>query len=87
MDNRKHPYFRDALKSNDNSRSSLQSIFVEDPPTIRLNKDSGSLFFASNALITEIRMLLVQSLRSLYLFFRPNRGNEGNGVVMSREEQ
>ncbi len=56
---RKHPYFRDALKSNDNSRSSSQSIFVEDPPTRHhpTHKDSDSLFFVSNALITEIRML------------------------------
>jgi len=42
----KHPYFRDALKSNDNSRSSSQSIFVEDLPTRHhpTHKDSNSLF-------------------------------------------
>jgi hypothetical protein len=56
---RKFPYFCDALKSNDNSRSSSQSISVEDLPTHYhpTHKDSDSLFFASNALITEIRML------------------------------
>jgi len=61
----KHPYFRDALKSNDISRSSSQSIFVEDPPTHRhpTHKDSDSLFFMSNALITEIRMLTRSFLR------------------------
>jgi len=55
----KYPYFRDALKSNDNSRSSSQSIFVEDPPTHHhpTHKDSDSLFFPSNALIMETRML------------------------------
>jgi hypothetical protein len=61
---RKHPYFRDVLKSNDNSRSSSQSIFVEDPPTHYhpTHKDSDSLFFASNALLTEIRMLALFSI-------------------------
>ncbi len=56
---RKHPYFCDALKPNDNNRSEAQSIFVEDPPTPLhpTYKDSDSLFFASNALITETRML------------------------------
>ncbi len=55
----KHPYFGDALKSNDNSRRSSQSIFVNDPPTHHhpTHKDSDSLFFTSNALIMEIRML------------------------------
>jgi len=57
----KHSYFRDTLKSNDNSRSSSQSIFVEDPPTRHhsTHKDIDSLFFTSNALITEIRMLIL----------------------------
>jgi hypothetical protein len=54
----KHPYFRDALISNETSRSSSQSIFVEDPPTHHhpTHKDIDSLFFTSNALITEIWM-------------------------------
>jgi hypothetical protein len=58
----KHPYFSDALKLNDNSRSSSQSIFVKDAPTHHhpTHKDSDSLFFASNALIKEIRMLTEQ---------------------------
>jgi hypothetical protein len=45
--------------SNDNSRSSSQSIFVEAPTTHHhpTHKDSDSLLFASNALITEIRVL------------------------------
>jgi hypothetical protein len=53
---RKYPYFRDVPKSNDNSRSSSQSIFVE-PPHHPTPKDSASLFFPSNVLITETRML------------------------------
>jgi hypothetical protein len=54
-----HPYFRDALKSNDNCRSSSQSIFVEEPPPHHhpTHKDSDSLFFPSNVLITQTRML------------------------------
>ncbi len=42
-----HPYFHDALRSNDNGRSSSQSLFVEDPPTLHhpTHKDSDSLFF------------------------------------------
>jgi hypothetical protein len=58
----KHPYFRGALKSNDNSRSSSQSIFVEDHPHHPTHKDSDSLFFASNALITEIRVLAFERM-------------------------
>ena len=41
----KRPYFRDAIKSKANSRSSSQSIFVEDPPTHHhpTHTDSDSL--------------------------------------------
>jgi len=55
----KPPYFRDAIKPNDNNQSSSLSIFVEDPPT-RLHPthmDSASLFFPSHVLITGTWML------------------------------
>ncbi len=65
---RKLPYFRDALKSNDNGRSASQSIFVEAPPTHHhpTHKDSDSHFFSSNALITETRMLTFPKKRLNY---------------------
>jgi hypothetical protein len=51
----KHPCFCDAVKSNNSSRNSSLSLFVEDPPTLLhpTHKDSDSLFFRSNPLITE----------------------------------
>jgi hypothetical protein len=43
----------DIIKSKNNSRSSSQSIFVEDPPTHHhtTHKDSDFLFFPSSPLI------------------------------------
>ncbi len=53
--------FPDGPKSNAKSISSSQFLFVEDPPTHHhpTHKDSDSLFFPSNALITIIRMITI----------------------------